>query len=408
MDIDIRPIGQDRLEEAMRMLATTFGEPLLDEDVQLERPVFEASRNLAAFEGDTMVGSTWAAPFEITAPGGEFVPCAGITSVGVLPTHRRRGIMRSLLRRQLDELHDQRTPLAYLWASEAAIYQRFGYGLGSLTAAFDITRPRSRLLHPVEPTGRFRLVTKPEALKSFPEVYERVRPTRPGMLARDEAWWNIVLRERSHEPGMKAGPLFMVLYETEGPDGYVAYRVEESWGHTGGPEHIIHVEEMISATPDAYGALWRYCFDIDLARRVQGWRRPADEPLLHMLEEPRALGLQLRDGTWIRLVEVGDALAGRRYAVEGRLVLEVRDGFCDWNDGRWELEGGPEGAECRRTGAEPDLVLDAATLASTYLGAAGFPTLARAGRIEERTAETLTRADAMFATDLAPWCPHIF
>jgi predicted acetyltransferase len=406
--IEIRPVGIDRVEDVMRMLSGAFGEALEPTDVALERPVFETSRNLVAFEGETMVGSTSAAPFEITVPGGRTVPCAGITSIGVLPTHRRRGTMRALLRRQVDELHDQGTSLAYLWASEAAIYQRFEYGVGALAGAFEIRRQGTAFLRSVEPEGRCRMMERDEAVKSFPPVYDRVRPARPGMLVRDEAWTNIALRPHEHgRPG--DGRQFYVLYETAGgPDGYVTYRIREGWGTNDGPDHTMEIEELMAATDDAYAALWRYCFEVDLVRRVRGWKRPADEPLLFMLAEPRALRWQLRDGTWLRLIEVGAALEARRYGRDDRLVLEIDDQFCDWNRGRWELEGGREGASCRRTDSRPDLALDVASVASAYLGAVPVRTLVRAGRVEERTAGAVDRADAMFSSDLAPWCPHIF
>jgi predicted acetyltransferase len=408
VDVEIRPVGIDLVEDVMQMLSSAFGEPLLPDDLELERPIFETSRNLVAFDGETMVGSTAAAPFEITLSGGPIVPCAGITSIGVLPTHRRRGIMRALLRRQVDELHDQGTPLAYLWASEAAIYQRFGYGVGALAGAFEIRRQGTTFLHPVQPEGRYRLIERDEALKSFTTVYDRVRPARPGMLARDDVWTKIALRPHEHGRG-GGGRQFYVLYETPGgPDGYVTYRIREGWSHNDGPDHTMEIEEMMAATDDAYAALWRYCFEVDLVRHVRGWKRPADEPLLFMLAEPRALGWQVRDGTWLRLVQVGPALEARRYGREERLVLEVRDAFCDWNQGSWELEGGRDGASCRRTDTEPDLALDVGTLACAYLGAVPIRTLARAGRVEERTAGAVGRADAMFASDVAPWCPHIF
>jgi predicted acetyltransferase len=164
----------------------------------------------------------------------------------------------------------------------------------------------------------------------------------------------------------------------------------------------------MATTRDAYAALWRYCFDADLIRTVEGWKRPVDESLLYMLANPRGLGVRVRDGTWLRLVEAPAALEGRAYGTEGRLVFDLHDGFCPWNEGRWELEAGPDGAACRPATKEPDLVLGAGELASMYLGTVPAGGLARAGRVEEITAGALGIADAMFASDPAPWCPYIF
>lgn len=407
MDIEIRPIGLDRFEEAMRALGTSFGEELSRAELDAERPIFEAGRNLAAFDGDTIVGHATSYPMELTVPG-RTLEAGGITSVGVLPTHRRRGILRTLMRTQLDELHEAGTPLAHLWASENVIYQRFGYGIGSLTMAFEISRQDTAYLLPFHTQGRTRVLDRDEALKLIPAVYDAVRRRRPGMPDRDEHWTRArFLDDRSARDG--AGPLFFVAYESdEGAEGHVAYRVKEAWDHRTGPGHTLQVEELMATTLDAYGALWRYCFDADLIRTIEGWKRPVDEPLLYMLANPRGLGVRVRDGTWLRLVEAPVALEGRAYGTEGRLVLDLRDGFCPWNEGRWELQAGPEGAACRPATSEPDLILGAGELASMYLGAVSAGALARAGRIEERTAGALRRADAMFASELAPWCPYIF
>lgn len=407
MDIEIRPIGLDRFEDAMRMLGTSFGEELNRNELHDERPIFETGRNLAAFDGDAIVGHATAYPMELTVPGGA-LPVAGITSVGVLPTHRRRGIGRRLMRTQLDELHEAGTPLAHLWASETVIYQRFGYGIGSLSMAFEIRREDTAYLVPFQPRGRTRMLERDEALKTIPGVYDAVRRGRPGMPDRDEHWTRARFRD---DPSARdgAGPLFFVAYETgEGVQGHLAYRVKEAWDHRTGPGHRLDVEELMATTTDAYMALWRYCFDADLIRTVEGWKRPVDEPLLYMLANPRGLGVRVRDGTWVRLVDVSTALEGRTYGTEGRLILDLRDEFCSWNEGRWELEAHPEGATCRLTTKEPDLVLGAGELASMYLGAVPPRALARAGRVEERSPGVLATADAMFASDVAPWCPYIF
>jgi predicted acetyltransferase len=408
MDVEIRPYGEERLEDAMRMHSAAFGEEIGAEEVEVNRPIFARSRNLAAVDGDAIVGSASAYPFELTVPGGSSVTTGGITAVAVLPTHRRRGLGRALMRRQLDELHEQGTALAYLWASEGRIYQRFGYGVGALAASFDIRRIDTELLRPAEPPGRMRLVDRDEGLKVFPSAYERVRPTRPGFIDCDEHWWKSrFLDVESHRDG--ATPYFWAAYESgDGVDGYLVYRVKEARSPSFGFQNVIQVEELMSATDDAYVALWRFCFGHDLVGEVTGWKRPVDEQVLHMLAEPRGLDLRVRDGTWLRLVDVGAALEGRRYGGEDRLVLRVEDAFCGWNAGAWELDAGTDGAACRRTDDEPDLALDASTLACAYLGAVPLRTLARAGRVEERTTGALDRADALFASDPAPWCPYVF
>lgn len=167
------------------------------------------------------------------------------------------------------------------------------------------------------------------------------------------------------------------------------------------------MDELHAETPDAYADLWRFCFDVDLIRNIVARHRRPNEPLLHLMAEPGHLGLKVKDGLWVRLVDVPAAVAARRYAAEGTLVFELGDDFCPWNEGRYELAGGPDGAECRPTEAEPDVELRAEDLGAAYLGGVSFRDLARAGRVTAAP-EALARADAMFEWDPAPWCPFMF
>jgi predicted acetyltransferase len=408
MDAQIRTPREDEIDAVLRANAAWFGEGVSAEVMAAERKVIEPDRYFVATDGDQIVAGAGAATFQLTVPGGVTVPCAGITSVGTLPTHRRRGLGRSLMKRQIEDARDRQDPVAYLWASEAAIYQRFGYGMGSFSGSFEIRREATALLHEVATPGRLRLVDRSEAMKIIPDVYERVRLTRPGLIDRPATWLEYRFRDDEHHREKDSSPPFFAIYETgSGAEGYVSYTIKDKWS-SGGPEQELTVDELISATDEAYAALWRYCFEVDLVRKVEGWKRPIDEPLLHMLLEPRALRFQVRDGTWIRLVDVAAALEARRYSHEGRIVIEIDDEFAHWNDGTYELEGGPHGATCRPTGAEPDLSMRVEDLAASYLGAVSFRSLAGAGRVVERSPDTLITADAMFSSAAAPWCPWIF
>jgi predicted acetyltransferase len=408
VDIEIRTLTEGDYPRFFRSTATGFGEKLSDDIADRERRIMEPDRTLAAFDGDQIVAGVAAVPFQLTVPGGTAVPCGGVTSVTTLPTHRRRGLSTQLMHRLLEDVHEREEPLSYLWASEAAIYQRFGYGTGALACAFHIDRHRSTFLVDRDVPGRMRIVEKDDALKLFPDVYERVRPERAGMTNRTPEWWWYGLHHAEGHAG-KDTPLFFAVYETgQGVEGYVWYSIQEKWSHRGGPAHILEVEELLAATDEAYSALWRYCFQVDLVTEMRGWKRPIDEPLLSLLIEPRALGFSIRDGSWLRIVDVVPALEGRSYAAEGRVVIRIRDGFADWCDGTYELEAGPGGATCRKTDADPDLSFDMNVLSSAYLGGATFRTLHRAGRIDEHNAGAVERADAMFATAVAPWCPWIF
>jgi predicted acetyltransferase len=338
---------------------------------------------------------------------GSVLPTAAITSVAVAPTHRRRGVMTALMRRQLDEVHARGEPVAALYASETAIYGRFGFGLASFKTLLEIERPYTQFAIPGHEPRSVRVISLDEALGAYPSVYESLRPHRPGFHDRNEAWWRYRFADlESEREGFT--PYFYALCEgPEGPDGYAVYRTKSDWsqGYANGTLEVI---ELMAKGGDAYAALWRYCFDTDLMARTIAWLRQTDEPLVHMLAEPRRLRVTVQDGLWVRLVDVPAALAGRRYRAEERLVLEVKDAFCPWNEGRYELQVSKDGSECRSTDHEPDLMLSSADLASVYLGGVRCVTLHQAGRVIESEPGTIRRADAMFAWEPLPWCPDIF
>jgi predicted acetyltransferase len=406
VDLEIRRVSPEEYERFLVTLESAFGHVPSEEEIRLERALVELDRTIGVFDGPDPVGSTAAYSMELTVPGGT-VPMAGVTAVAVVPTHRRQGILTELMRRQMDELRDQE-PVAGLWASEGSIYQRYGYGLAALHARFTIERTRTAFARPLPPDpGRLRLVQRERAMAGLPAVYDQLRPTVPGMLARTPTWWEHVFSDiEAARHGM--GPLFFVLHESGGsPDGYLTYRTKDRW-ENGVPSGRAAVHELVALNPAAYGALWTYMLGLDLTAQITGWRRPADEPLLYMLAEPRRLQLGLHDALWLRLVDVPRAMEARRYAVEGRLVFEVRDDFCPWNEGRYELRGAPDGAEFVRSGAQPDLLVDAADLGAVYLGGTTFDRLERAGRVTAASPEALATGDELFRTARAPWCPHVF
>lgn len=404
MDVSLRPISDDELDDMVRAAALAFGFEYSKEFVDVERLVFEPDRATGAFEGDVLVGTSATATFQVTVPGA-VVPAAGLTSVSVIPTHRRRGVLTGLMEHHLEDAGRHGEALSILWASEAAIYGRFGYGMATASCRFSIDRPHSRFAQPHRPAGSTRVVDQEEALRAFPEVYRREQESHPGMIQWTPAWWRYFLTHPMHQ---KEGAPIYVLHETAGViDGYLVYKFKRSWDE-GVPMGTVDVDDLIANDPGAYADLWRYCLDLDLAAQVTGWHLRPDEPLLHLLAEPRRLRLTVGDGLWVRLVDMPAALAARRYAAEGRLRFAVRDAFSPKNDGVYELEGGPQGAECRPAAGDPDLTLRAEDVGATYLGGTRFRTLERAGRVREERPGAIALADAMFAWDPSPWSPHTF
>jgi len=389
------------------LMRRAFGASLpTDEELTISREITEFDRTLAFFDGKEMVATAGIFSYEMTVPGGT-LPCGGVTRVSVLTTHRRRGLLTAMMRRQLDDMHERREPLAALYASEAPIYGRFGYGLSTYQAAVEIERSRGAFAKTVTGSGRLSMVDVPTGVREFSRVWQQARHNQPGMLTFDERWMRNKLTELElHREG--SSPHYRVLYQTgKNPSGFAIYRIKMDWDASG-PNGTLRLEMLIAASAEAYAALWRHVLDVDLMARVSAEMRPVDEPLRFLLADSRQPRTRIEDGIWLRLVDVEAALAGRRYAVDGRLVFRVRDAFCPWNDGHYELNGGPTNAVCERGEGNPDLELSAADLAAVYLGGNRFRTLADAGRVEERQPGAIARADAMFATDRAPWCPSHF
>jgi predicted acetyltransferase len=412
----IRAATRETLRDLVGPLESAFAEPWTDSDYHDFLETAEPERVIAAFDGERPVATAGAYTFRMTVPGGE-VGAAGVTLVGVMPSHQRRGILRAMMRHQLDDIVARGEPVAILWASQGAIYQRFGYGLATLTGGFESEPTHAAFLRPSSATGRVRLVDVDEAVAEFAPIYDAARAVTPGMLGRSETWWRWATLHDTESMRGSRGPKFRALLDTDGgPAGYAVYRVKGDWDERG-PRGTLAVQELIGRTPAAERALWAWVLSIDLIGQVKGVRQPMPPPIALMLAEPRRLGLTVGDGLWLRLVDLPVALTARTYAAPGSLVLEVRDADIASNAGRWRVDttgprsGDPSGgleATVVPTTERPDLVLDVADLGATYLGSVRFGDLWRADRIDAHRRAAVREADAMFASERTPWCPTMF
>jgi predicted acetyltransferase len=401
VDVEIRSPAEDELRGAMSATMTVFAEEHRDDDFERHSKMLPRERFFTAYVDGRPVGTTASLPFRLTVPGGE-LGAGGVTWVGVLPSHRRRGILTRLMRHQLDDLRQRGEPLAILWASEAAIYGRFGYGIAAPDLQLNADRSRFALRDDPGPSGSPRIVDAEEARVLCAQVHERVRRGIPGFLARTEAWWeNYRLADPEHWRN-GASPKYTAVIELDGePAAYAIYRIKTDW-EDGFSKSYVRVLEVVASSPTATREIWRYLFGIDLITRVRGPHDPGS-PLFLMVEDPRSLKLRVFEGLWLRFVDLEAALAGRSFAGDDSVVLEVRDEFCPWNAGRWRV-----GPEVERTDDEAELELDSADLASTYLGAFDFHNLAAAERVRQLKPGALDRATALFRVSRPPYCPDEF
>lgn len=404
-EFDVRPCASaEEFKYALAPIASYFGRSTPDEDLaeRLIR-VLPAERVYAAWEGLRAVGGLGAFPFLLTVPGGR-APAAGVTVAGVLPTHRRRGVLTAMMRALIDAAHARGEPVAYLWATEDTIYGRFGFGLASFTAEIDLARERSAFHAPSAPTGRVQLVSLGAAEELVAPIYERVAVETPGMFARSSVWWQARRLADPQALRQSNGDLQCAVLEHEGrPAAYALYRINSAF-QRGIQTGSVAVIEAIADSPAATFGIWRYLLDIDWMARVRGELLPLDHPLLLLMAEPRRLGFALRDGLWVRLVDVKTAMSARSYQARGSLVIDVIDQFCPWNAGCWRV--GSEGVE--RTDDAPGLRCDISVLGSVYLGGFTWSQLVRALRVQELLSGAIAQADTIFHVGKAPWCPEIF
>ena len=397
MDVEIRTPSPDELADVVAAADASWGYHSTDEEIEDARTLAELDRAFVAFDRGRPVALTAAISFEFTLPGGTIAAAGGLNEVGVLPTHRRRGLLTALMARHLDDCRERGEPLSILVASEGTIYRRFGYGPGMLATAVEIDRHRAAFASQApDAPGQARLFEPGEAAVLMPAVYDRYRRGQPGEVNRSEAYWEVLRRDRERwRDGASAR--FVVAHEAPDGDigGYVSYRMRANWPQ-GLPAFGLDIEELVAADPTIRAALWRYVLGVDLVGTVSVWNVPLDEPLRWLLADPRALRVTaVRDLLWLNLTDVAAALAARRYPTSGKLAIEVTD-----EERRYGLDGGPDGASCRPAPtASPDFTIRAADLATAYLGGVTFSTLARAGRAVEHTPGALAQADAMFRCD---------
>jgi predicted acetyltransferase len=399
VSVEIRSPSEEEFRDAALTVYTAFGDELHDADIERERKVMPLERFIAAYDDGTPVGAAASYPFEVTIPGGT-IPAAGVTWVGVLPSHRRRGILQSFMRQQLNEDGEA---IAILWASESAIYGRFGYGMAAPNVRMDARSDRFRLRGDPDPVGTIRHVGTDEALELFPKVFDRKRLEIPGMFARTREWWTEMKLADPEHWRRGFGPKHLVVLELDGaPEAYATYRVKSDW-ENGIPKGQLMVIDAIATTPTATRELWRFLFNIDLVSNIKQFMFDPGSALFLMVEDARRLNLGMSDGLWLRIVDVERALSARSYATDDSIVIELSDEFCPWNAGRWKI-----GAEVERTNDAAELALDSTDLASAYLGAFDFHALARGQRVEELKPGALERASALFRTTRPPYCPEEF
>jgi len=423
----IRPVHQEEFTAFRFVDDHAFhatGSP--QERIALSERLFEPDRSLAVFDPESgafdapaatrdgdIVGTAGAFSFQMTVPGA-VLPVAGVSYVSVLPTYRRRGILRSMMRRQLADIAARRQePVAALWASEAPLYGKYGYGPAGSVAVFKFARNEGALHGPADDSLTLRLASPAEATADLVKVYDSVQPTVPGHFARNDAWWDLALFDHESSRG-GFGPLRCLLAcDATGPRGYALYRAQGVWDAAEYlPASRLVVKELIAADPAAGAALWRDLLSRDLVTEVLAVGRPTDDPLLFQLADPRRARPHTGDGLWVRVIDLPRALRSRAYSCPVDVVLEVSDDLLAQNAGRWRLRVpspvSADGVSCEPTTDPADVALSVREVGAAYLGGTRLGSLAAAGLVTELRPGTLAPLSAAMTWDPSPWCPIIF
>ncbi|MFD2691602.1 GNAT family N-acetyltransferase [Streptomyces phyllanthi] len=411
--IDVRPVTKDDLPEWIRALNTGF---LLAPEVS-ERELADRGsylvpeRTLGAFDGDRCVATFRSFAQEITAVGGTPVPADAVTNVSVTPTHRRRGLLTRMMTRDLTAAKERGDVVATLIAAEYPIYGRYGFGPATRSAEWTVDIPRAGLdprWSGPDDGGRVDLVDGADVRVLGPGLHERLRRTQPGVVDRDDRWWQTATGALRLDRGTWTEPFYAVYRSAAGEvEGIVSYKADDNWCD-GRPDNTATVNWLIALTPAAERALWFYLCSIDWVTKVKSGQRAPDDLLPLFLPDPRAARLTRQvDWLWVRVLDVVRALEARTYAGTGTLVLEVVDdgGFAS---GRYRLEAGPEGASCRPTRQDAEVVLGVSELGALWLGDESAVRLAALGRVREQRKGAASVVDALLRTSRRPWCPDVF
>lgn len=407
-------MAPDERTAVVHTIATSLlGNPPDEETLARRAGSWEDGDWLVAWDGDRCAGHAGAFHFDTTVPGGARLPTAGVTRVGVLPTHTRRGLLTQLLVRLLRESAERGQVLSSLRASETPIYGRFGFGLAGDVVATHVTRELARPLRRAGAPGSMRLLRRDELFDVLPAVYERAARHRVGTIGRPRWYWERLL-ERVDVPTSDddaPGRAVAVHTSVDGvDDGFVRYAVSwdegfaENW-RGGGKIH-----DLWGADADVERALWQYLLDLDLVTTWRAAERPVDEPIRRAFRDHRGYETRQRfDEQWVRLLDVDAALRRRTFGpATGGVRIRVSDPLLPTNDGTWEITAA--GVEPATGSAAPDVDVDITTLGAAYLGGVSWFDLAASGELEpgDRDPDVLARLDALFRVAPAPFCGSDF
>lgn len=396
MVIEIRVPDDEMWPDVVRADGRAFGYTVTDDVMKDRRRIADPERFRVAVDGGAVVGVAGSYGFDITLPGGTTVPAAGVTWVSVAATHRRQGLLTQLMAAVHADADERGEPVAVLYASEGAIYDRFGYGIATTMRFVEIARRRATLRPDLRPDpAAVRYADPDAACEHLERLWDVARRQRAGEISRSAAWHDF-LADMVAKPLGSASAAFHLLHR----DGYASYRITEKWN--GDPDYRMDLVEFVATTPQAHLDLWHALLGVDLVGTISARQLPSDESLPLLLTDVRPFATTVsKDGVWAKVLDPSIAFGARAYGTADRVVVEA-DGL------RWAIESDGTDSSCRKVRSRPDIVTDASSLGALLFGGVRPSALARGHRLEARDADTLRRADAFFVTGPAPHCATWF
>jgi predicted acetyltransferase len=398
MTVEIRPARLEEMEEFRRVASIALAMPV--ESFIGVQPEF----TLCAFENGKLTTTYGAWPFTMRF-NGDGIPVAGVTSVSTFPIYRRRGYLRQITKMHFQFLHEQgERSIAILLASLAAIYQRYGYAVVSTRHSYDV-EPRYLTFALDQPVNGTLRELGDDEFGLLVDLYRRFREVRTGYIHRGQAMWNFGVLA----PPPADSQLMKVVYEESGkPQGYVIYEMTLPGKSMAIPKQRVTIRDLAWLTAPAYRAIWSHFSAMDIVINIVWERVPADDPLPHLLLEPRMLNITAKDGIMGRIVDIERAFSKMRFNDEGALTFEVIDELCSWNHSKWRLETSPAGNSIHRSAEDTQLVMPVSTLAMLVFGQISATEAAKMGRLDVKDENSPPLWDRVMRTKYRPFCPEYF
>lgn len=416
MAVDIRSITEDVLQTYIDASARGFGGDMLEGEHERVREVIGLDRCHVAVANERVVGTIGSYSFPLAMPGTVDIPAAGLTRVTVAATHRRQGVLTAMMANHFQDAIDHDEAVSILWASEAPIYGRYGYGQATENVAVSFDNRITTISRPEVP-DQLDIIDGTEAEEILPSIREQTRVSRPGKFGRSELWWTH--RSTPDPEGLRRGlskRRYVVARRGNQDVGYVTFRQKENWGDDDLPNGEVNIIELNGIDQQAEHTLWWHVGNIDLFPNVVSWNQPADSLLPWLASNPRGIGRRFSDGIHARVIDVEKTFSTRRYQSQADLVFSLTDERLPKTEGTYHLSIDDAGVgTCARTDAAPDIAFDAYALGALCLGHTRPEPLAAIGHIRSTSGEPggispaqLKNLRDTFGWPVAAWCDEMF